>query len=192
MAELADWAELRDAGGATMAALDEHLLRLEREVTAAGGVVHWASDANEANEIVTRLVRETGHREVVKVKSMATQEIGLNEALARAGIDAYATDLAELIVQLGGDLPSPILVPAIHRNRAEIRDLFLRTIPDVDPGLSDDPRALAAAARRHLRRRFLAAKVAISGANSPSPRRARCASSSRRATGGCASLSRRR
>ncbi len=86
VAELSDWAQLRDAGGAiksaTMSALDEHLLRLEQRVTAAGGVVHWASDANEANEIVTRLVRETGHREVVKVKSMATQEIGLNEALA--------------------------------------------------------------------------------------------------------------
>ncbi len=169
VAELADWAELRDAGRAiktaTMAALDEHLIRLERQVTAAGGVVHWASDASEANEIVTRLVRATGHREVVKVKSMATQEIGLNEALAQAGIDAYETDLAELIVQLGGDLPSHILVPAIHRNRAEIRNLFLRTISDVDPGLTDDPRALAAAARRHLRRRFLSAKVAVSGAN---------------------------
>ncbi|HLL07691.1 MAG TPA: LutB/LldF family L-lactate oxidation iron-sulfur protein [Nocardioidaceae bacterium] len=169
VAELDDWAQLREAGraikSATLAALDEHLLRLEREVSAAGGVVHWASDANEANEIVTRLIRATGEREVVKVKSMATQEIGLNEALARAGIDAYETDLAELIVQLGEDLPSHILVPAIHRNRAEIRNLFLRTIPGVDPELSDDPRALAATARAHLRRRFLSAKVAVSGAN---------------------------
>jgi len=169
VAEVGDWEELRDAGraikAATMGALDEHLIRLERRVTAAGGVVHWASDANDANEIVTRLVRETGHREVVKVKSMATQEIGLNDALAQAGVAAYETDLAELIVQLGGDLPSHILVPAIHRNRAEIRNLFLRTIPDVDPGLVDDPRALAATAREHLRRRFLTAKVAVSGAN---------------------------
>jgi L-lactate dehydrogenase complex protein LldF len=169
VADVADWAELRDAGAAiktaTMAALDEHLTELERQVSAAGGVVHWASDANEANDIVARLVRETGHREVVKVKSMATQEIGLNEALAQAGIDAYETDLAELIVQLGDDLPSHILVPAIHRNRAEIRDVFLRTIPGVDPALTDDPRALAATARAHLRRRFLAAKVAVSGAN---------------------------
>ena len=169
VAELADWAELREAGraikAATMAALDEHLTRLERQVSAAGGVVHWASDADEANQIVTRLVRETGHHEVVKVKSMATQEIGLNEALSQAGIQAYETDLAELIVQLGDDLPSHILVPAIHRNRTEIRNLFLRTIPGVDPGLTDDPAALAATARRHLRRRFLSAKVAVSGAN---------------------------
>ena len=65
-----------------MARLDEHLERLEREVTARGGIVHWARDANEANRIVTDLVRATGADEVVKVKSMATQEIGLNEALA--------------------------------------------------------------------------------------------------------------
>ena len=96
---------------------------------------------------------------------MATQEIGLNEALAEAGIRAWETDLAELIVQLGGDTPSHILVPAIHRNRAEIREIFLRAMPGVDPGLSDEPRRLAMAARAHLRRRFLAAKVAVSGAN---------------------------
>ena len=88
--ELDDWDQLRLAGEAmkrsTMARLDEHLERLEREVTARGGVVHWARDANEANEIVARLVQETGETEVVKVKSMATQEIGLNEALEAAGI----------------------------------------------------------------------------------------------------------
>ena len=67
---------------------------------------------------------------MVKVKSMATQEIGLNEALATAGIQAVETDLAELIVQLAGDRPSHILVPAIHYNRAQIRDLFARALPD--------------------------------------------------------------
>ena len=102
---------------------------------------------------------------MVKVKSMATQEIGLNEALAAAGITAVETDLAELIVQLGHDTPSHILVPAIHRNRAEIREIFLREMPDVDPALSDEPAALAEAARRHLRQKFLTAQVAISGAN---------------------------
>lgn len=167
--EVPDWAELRLAGEAikagTMARLDEHLLRLEREVTARGGTVHWARDANEANQIVTDLVRAAGADEVVKVKSMATQEIGLNEALERAGIAAWETDLAELIVQLGHDTPSHILVPAIHRNRAEIREIFLREMSDVDSGLTDEPRRLAMAARAHLRRKFLAAKVAISGAN---------------------------
>ena len=107
--------------------------------------------------------------EVVKVKSMATQEIELNEALAAAGIDAWETDLAELIVQLGDDWPSHILVPAIHRNRAEVREIFLREMGKVGrpapADLTDEPRRLAEAARLHLREKFLRAKVAISGAN---------------------------
>jgi L-lactate dehydrogenase complex protein LldF len=103
--------------------------------------------------------------EVVKIKSMATQETGLNEALAEAGIAALETDLAELIVQLSHDRPSHFLVPAIHRNRSEIRDIFLREMPGVDPDLTDEPRRLAMAARTHLRRKFLSARVGISGAN---------------------------
>ncbi|TDC20148.1 lactate utilization protein [Streptomyces sp. 8K308] len=173
VAELADWAALRAAGAAikerTLRHLDHYLLQVEERVTAAGGVVHWAADAAEANRIVTELVRETGEHEVVKVKSMATQEIGLNEALAEAGITAYETDLAELIVQLGEDRPSHILVPAIHRNRGEIREIFAdrmatwgRPAPE---GLTDEPAELAEAARLHLREKFLRAKVAVSGAN---------------------------
>ena len=127
--------------------------------------MHWARDAVEANRIVVDLVRGKGVDEVVKVKSMATQEIGLNEALEAAGVAALETDLAELIVQLGHDKPSHILVPAIHRNRAEIREIFLREMADVDPALTDEPAVLAAAARQHLRRKFLSAKIAISGAN---------------------------
>jgi L-lactate dehydrogenase complex protein LldF len=167
--EVPDWQALREAGRAikahTMANLPELLEQLEAAVTAAGGQVHWAGDANEANRIVTDLVRAAGSDRVIKVKSMATQEIGLNEALADAGINALETDLAELIVQLGHDMPSHILVPAIHRNRAEIREIFLREMPDVDAGLSDDPAALAMAARQFLRRAFLTTKVAVSGAN---------------------------
>jgi L-lactate dehydrogenase complex protein LldF len=167
--EVPDWPELRAAGSAiktaTMRSLDTLLIELEGAVTARGGVVHWARNADEANAIVVDLVKATGADEVVKVKSMATQEIGLNEALAAAGVAAYETDLAELIVQLGDDRPSHILVPAIHRNRAEIREIFLREMPDVDPGLTDLPTALTEAARLHLRRRFLSARVGISGAN---------------------------
>jgi L-lactate dehydrogenase complex protein LldF len=122
-------------------------------------------DRLDSGEIVTELVAATGVAEVVKVKSMVTQEIGLNEALAALGVNAIETDLAELIVQLGRDWPSHILVPAIHRNRTEIRDIFLREIPGVDPALTDDPAALAEIARRHLRHKFLTARVAISGAN---------------------------
>jgi L-lactate dehydrogenase complex protein LldF len=166
--ECADWEELRAAGSAlkqdVMARLPELLTELERNVTARGGVVHWARDADEANRIVADLVRATGSEEVVKVKSMATQEIGLNEYLESVGITATETDLAELIVQLGHDKPSHILVPAIHRNRAEIREIFLREMPETGD-LTDEPRVLAMAARAHLRRKFLSAKVAISGAN---------------------------
>jgi len=169
VAELPDWEELREAGRAikakTLAGLDGYLEQLEREVSARGGTVHWARDAIEANQIVTELVRSTGATEVVKVKSIATDEMGLNDALAEAGIQAVETDLAELIVQLGHDRPSHILVPAIHRNRAEIRDIFLREMGDVDPALTDVPAALAEAARLHLRRKFLSAKVGISGVN---------------------------
>ncbi|GIF19644.1 L-lactate dehydrogenase complex protein LldF [Actinoplanes tereljensis] len=169
IAELPDWQELRSAGSAlkasTMARLPELLEQLEEKVTAAGGVVHWAADANEANQIVTDLVRATGSQRVIKVKSMATQEIGLNEALEAAGITPVETDLAELIVQLGNDKPSHILVPAIHRNRSEIREIFLRAMPGVDPKLTDDPPVLAGAARRYLRETFMSTTVAVSGAN---------------------------
>ena len=168
-AELADWEQLRDAGAAikadAMARLPELLERLEAEVTARGGVVHWAADAADANRVVTRIVQDAGVDEVVKVKSMATQEIGLNESLAVAGIDAVETDLAERIVQLAGDMPSHILVPAIHRNREEIREIFAERMGDAPADLTSDPRELAMAARAHLRARFLRAEVAISGAN---------------------------
>ena len=169
VAEVEDWEALRDTASAVkadvMARLPELLEQLEAAVTARGGTVHWAADAMAANEIITALVRDTGADEVVKVKSMATQEIGLNEYLAEHGIAAVETDLAELIVQLGHDKPSHILVPAIHRGRAEIRDIFLAEMEDVPTDLTDEPRVLAMAARAHLRRKFLSAKVAISGAN---------------------------
>ena len=167
VAELPDWEELREAGRAikadVMARLDELLLEFEAGVVAAGGHVHWARDGAEANALVGEVVRSHGVTEVVKMKSIATDEIELNDALAAAGIHALETDFAELILQLDGDRPSHILVPAIHRNRTEIRDLFARTIA---PGIeSNDPADLAEAARIYLRERFLDAKVGVSGAN---------------------------
>jgi L-lactate dehydrogenase complex protein LldF len=167
VAELPDWEALREAGAQikerALRHLDVHLEALERAVTERGGTVHWARDADEANAIVGRLVRDAGSTEAIKVKSLATDEIHLNEALAAQGITAHETDLAELIVQLSHDRPSHILVPAIHRNRAEIRDLFERELGEVD--LPTDPPALTAAARRHLRETFLRVGVGISGAN---------------------------
>jgi L-lactate dehydrogenase complex protein LldF len=165
--ELPDWEALREAGRAikerALRHLGEYLLELEASVQRAGGQVHWARDAAEANAIVARIVRGHGAREVVKVKSLTTDEIRLNAALKAAGIGATETDLAELIIQLAGEHSSHILVPAIHKNRAEIRELFMRTLGVAE--LSDEPRELAAVARAHLRRKFLSAPVAISGAN---------------------------
>jgi L-lactate dehydrogenase complex protein LldF len=167
VAEVPDWEELRDAGRAikadVLARLDELLLEFEGNVEAAGGRVHWARDAREANAVVADVARAHGVDEVVKMKSLTTDEIELNAALAEHGIHALETDFAELILQLDGDWPSHILVPAIHRNRREIRDLFARTIA---PGIaSDDPAALAEAARVYLRERFLDARMGVSGAN---------------------------
>ena len=171
--ELDDFEELRQAAADikddVLANMGRYLEQTEEALSRAGATVHWARDAEEANRIVVGIAR--GHKvdEVVKVKSMATQEIELNVALEVAGIAAWETDLAELIVQLGDDLPSHILVPAIHRNRSEVREIFLREMGKVgmaaDAGLTDDPVELAGAARRHLREKFMRAKVAISGAN---------------------------
>ena len=167
--ELDDWQELRAAGSAikedVAARMPELLEQFEEQVKARGGVVHWARDAKEANQIIEGLIRATGETDVVKVKSMATQEIGMNEHLEAAGINARETDLAELIVQLGEDKPSHILVPAIHRNRAEIRDIFVNKMPNTDDTLQAQPAELAEASRQFLREQFMQAKVAISGAN---------------------------
>jgi L-lactate dehydrogenase complex protein LldF len=165
--ELPDWEELREAGRALKAEvlerLDEYLAQFADAVEAASGTVHWAVDADEANAVVVDVARRHGVEEVVKMKSLTTDEIRLNDALAAAGIRALETDFAELILQLDGDWSSHILVPAIHRNRREIRDLFARTIA---PGLdSDEPAALAEASRRYLRERFLNARMGVSGAN---------------------------
>jgi L-lactate dehydrogenase complex protein LldF len=171
--ELDDFEELRAAAADikddVVANLGRYLEQAEEALSRAGATVHWARDAAEANRIVVQIARSHKVKEVVKVKSMATQEIELNVALEAAGIAAWETDLAELIVQLGDDLPSHILVPAIHRNRSEVREIFLREMGKVgmaaEADLSDEPAELAGAARRHLREKFLRAKVAISGAN---------------------------
>jgi L-lactate dehydrogenase complex protein LldF len=167
--EMPDWEELRAAGAAikdeVLLHLDRYLEQFEAAACAHGAEVHWARDADEANSIVCSLVQATGEREVIKSKSMLTEEIGLDAALTRRGINAVETDLAALIVQLGHDRPSHIVVPAIHKNRAEIREIFLREMDDAPADLSDDPQMLAEASRRHLRRKFFEAKVAITGAN---------------------------
>ena len=167
--ELPDWEALREAGAAikarAMATLPEQLARLEESVTRAGGTVHWARDGAEAAAVVAAVARAHDTREVIKVKSLATDEIDLNERLEAGGVHAIETDLAELIVQLDpDDRQSHILVPAIHKNRAEIRALFERTIAQ-GQDLGWDAPAIAEAARTHLREKFLSVPVAVSGAN---------------------------
>ena len=168
-AEVPDWQDLRDTGESVknyvLANLPELLEQFERNFTAAGGHVHWARNASEANQIALDLIREQGVDEIIKIKSMATAETGLNEFLEENGINAIETDLAEEIVQLGHDRPSHILVPAIHRNRREIRDIFLREIEGINPDITDEPAELAEASRNRLRNKFLNTTVAVSGTN---------------------------
>ncbi|MGH9617906.1 MAG: LUD domain-containing protein, partial [Acidobacteriaceae bacterium] len=151
--------------------LDAYLLQFEEACNRAGGTVHWARDGAEARAIIVRLTQEALAREnpsdrsseVLKIKSMTTEEIQLNRALEAVGIHPYETDLAELIIQLGHDQPSHIVVPALHKNRQQVRELFRRemNLPD----LGESPEELAEAARRFLRERFLRVPVAVSGAN---------------------------
>jgi L-lactate dehydrogenase complex protein LldF len=165
--EMPDWEALREAGYQikehTLRHLDSYLEQFEEAFTRAGGQVHWAVDADEANQIIIGLIQAHNAAEVIKVKAMTSDEINLNRALEAAGIIPYETDLADLIIQLGGDKPSHIVVPALHRNRTEIRRIFLEKMK-LDE-LGNRPEDLTAAARRYLREKFLRVKVGISGAN---------------------------
>ena len=165
--EKGDWQELRAAASAmrmhVLENLGAYLTEFETKCTAAGGIVHWASDAAEARQIILDLLRQENASEVIKIKTMTSAEIQLNPFLEAAGIGTYETDLAEIILQLGGEEPSHIVVPALHVNRSQVREIFARRMGIKD--LSDDPKALTAAARSYLRQKFLTVPTAISGAN---------------------------
>ncbi len=165
--EQKDWQALRSSASAikahTLRYLDDYLVQFEKACTAAGGRVHWAADADEANRIIVGLVRQYGGREVIKVKTMTSDEIGLNKALEAEGIHPHETDLADMIIQLGKDQPSHIVVPALHKNRQQVREIFMRTMGLKE--LGDRPEDLTAAARQYLREKFLRVKIGVSGAN---------------------------
>jgi L-lactate dehydrogenase complex protein LldF len=167
VAEKTDWQELRSAASALRAHvlenLDAYLEEFEARCTAAGGQVHWAADAAQARQIILGLLRQEGAREVIKIKTMTSAEIQLNPFLEAQGIKTYETDLAEIILQLGEEEPSHIVVPALHVNRSQVREIFARRMGLEN--LSDDPQALTAAARTYLRQKFLTIPTAISGAN---------------------------
>jgi L-lactate dehydrogenase complex protein LldF len=142
--------------------MDFYLLQLEEKVKAAGGHVHWAQTADDANRIVLQIAKEHHVKMAVKSKSMATEEIGLNHALEQAGIQAIETDLGEYIIQLAGTGPSHIIVPAVHLKKEEIAALFSEKL---DIHAPTDPIELARIAREILREKFLNAHMGISGGN---------------------------
>ncbi len=166
LATLPDWEGARDRARAikdeTLEHLDRYLEEFAANAERAGACVHWARDAAEACDIIGGIAERRGARTVVKSKSMASEEIHLNAALARRGIEPVETDLGEYIVQLAGETPSHIVVPAIHKTRAQIAALFAEKL-GIAP--SDDVTTLAAAARQALRRRFAEADLGISGVN---------------------------
>ncbi len=142
--------------------LDFYLEKLEESITKAGGVVHWARDGEEAANIITAIAAERGVKSVVKSKSMATEEIELNNAFERNGIKVVETDLGEYIIQLAGERPSHILAPAIHKTRDDISKLFSRKL---GVPYYEEPEELTGIARDKLREEFLNADMGVSGVN---------------------------
>lgn len=162
-----DWQDLRAAAAAirehALANLGAYLEQFEARCTAAGGVVHWAADADEARLIILEILRQENASEVIKIKTMTSAEIQLNPFLEAQGVKAHETDLAEIILQLGNQEPSHIVVPALHVNRSQVREIFAHSMGIKD--LSDEPKVLTAAARNYLRQKFLSVPTAIGGAN---------------------------
>ena len=162
-----EWEELRSLGSQikahTLSRLPDYLEQFEKNATANGARVHWARDADEHNEIVHGILREHRVTRVVKSKSMLTEECHLNEYLEEQGIEIVDTDLGERIVQFRREPPSHIVMPAIHLKKEEIAETFAAQL-GTEPGVSD-PITLVAAARGHLRERFLDAQAALTGVN---------------------------
>jgi L-lactate dehydrogenase complex protein LldF len=166
VARVPEWEELRARAkrvkAASLARLDHWLEIFERQAIAAGTQVHWARDAEEANRIVAEIAARVRAKTLVKSKSMTTEETGLNAYLEAAGHRVIETDLGEYIIQLAGEGPSHIIVPAIHKTRGDIGELFEDTL---GTEFTDDPATLTAIARRRLRDEFAQADMGISGAN---------------------------
>jgi len=141
-----------------------HLLeQLEENCTQNGIQVHWAETTLEANHHVLRIMNAHGATRLVKGKSMVSEEMELNEFLQKNGIEATETDLGEFIIQLNNEKPSHIIVPAIHKNKAQIAKIFNEKLPGVS--YTEDVEELNAIARRTLRQKFFDAQVGLSGVN---------------------------
>lgn len=165
-AHMADLEALRDRASAirddVLANLPTYVDRFVDSATRAGAVVHMANDAAAAREIIRRILSDRGARRIVKGKSMVSEEVDLNSHLEAAGMEVVETDLGEFIIQMEGETPSHIIVPAIHKNRRQVGRLFADRL---GVPYSDDPQALTKIARKALREKFLSADAGISGAN---------------------------
>jgi L-lactate dehydrogenase complex protein LldF len=165
--EFPDGDALRDRARAikeaTLQRLDAYLEQLIDNVERLGGRVHFATTPDDARRIILDIAKRTGARMAVKSKSMATEEIHLNEALEAAGVTPVETDLGEYIIQLAHERPSHIIAPAIHKTKGQVAELFSKELrrPDVPA----DPEVLTAIARAELREKFLQADLGITGAN---------------------------
>ncbi len=158
-----DWRQqARSIKEHTIAHLDYYLAMLERNVQAAGGQVHFARDAAQANAIVSEIARQQGVRTVTKSKSMVSEELGLNHVLEEQGVDVFETDLGEYIIQLAEETPSHLVAPALHKTRGQVAQLFAEQL---GVPYSEDIEEMARIARVALRQKFLEADMGISGAN---------------------------
>jgi len=148
----------------TIARLDYYLGRFDDAVRARGAHVHWAETAHDAVSIVADIARQHGAKKAVKSKSMVSEEIELNAALAQVGVDVLETDLGEFVVQIDDDHPSHIVAPIIHKSRRDVAALFQAKLQATDEEVADVPQ-MTAFARRWLRAGFLKADMGISGGN---------------------------
>ncbi len=142
--------------------LDKYLEEFVSKIEARGTKVHWAGTGTQADEIILQIVREKQARSVIKSKSMTGEEVHLNEALEKAGLEVVESDLGEFIMQLRHEPPYHIVFPSMHLTRDEIKDLFQRELGDAP---SDDPAELTMVARRALRKKYLTADIGFTGAN---------------------------
>ncbi|HJU38920.1 MAG TPA: lactate utilization protein B, partial [Tahibacter sp.] len=161
------FARLRDVGRRirehALARLPQLLVQLEERLIERGVRVHWARDAAEANAIFLELAQRHDARTMVKGKSMVSEEIGLNHEMAAHGVECIETDLGEYILQLDGDRPSHIIMPAIHKTKEDVAAIFAARIPGAVH--TDDVEELVAIGRRALRERFMHARIGVSGVN---------------------------
>ncbi|MBT0657581.1 iron-sulfur cluster-binding protein [Proteus mirabilis] len=164
--ELGHWEDWRDRAAQirdhVLANLDAYLYQLSEKIEQHGGHVFFAQTKEEASQYILNIAKEKKAKKIVKAKSMVTEEIGLNPVLENAGINVIETDLAEFILQQAKDAPSHVVVPAIHKNRAQIRQIFHDKL---GYNGSDTPEEMTRFVRQNIRDDFFTADIGITGCN---------------------------